>query len=255
LSDPLAIELDSVTKEFHRGSVATMGFKSMLLHPHDYLQSYRRHQRFRAVESVSLNIRRGECFGIIGRNGSGKSTLLGLIAGVMRPNSGTVKTRGRISPLLELGAGFHPELTGLDNILLNGVLLGMTRRQVLQRRDSIIEFAELKDFVDQPIRTYSSGMLARLGFSVAVHLEPDILLVDEILAVGDEAFQAKCFERIKQFRRAGVTTVFVSHAMSMIQLLCDRVALLHGAHLMAVGIPGEVIPAYRDLLAGGERAL
>ena len=250
MSDEIAISLDRVTKDYKRGSAATMGLKAALLHPVDYLRQCRGKQRFRALDDITLTIRKGECLGIVGRNGSGKSTMLGLIAGVLAPNSGTVTTHGRISPLLELGAGFHHELTGRENILLNGVLLGMTRREVLSRMDKMIEFSELAGFINEPIRTYSSGMLARLGFSVAVHLEPQILLVDEVLAVGDEPFQAKCFHKIRDFHAQGVTTVVVSHSQKMIEDICDRAALVNASRLVAVGTPGEVFGQYRAILDG-----
>ena len=253
MSDGIAIKLDSVTKEYRRGSVASVGLKTALLHLPWYLKASREHKAFRALADISLEIRRGECFGIIGRNGAGKSTLLSLIVGVLRPDAGTVWTCGRISPLLELGAGFHYELTGLENILLNGVLLGMTRREVQSRMDSIVEFSELGDFIREPIRTYSTGMIARLGFSVAVHLEPEILIVDEILAVGDEGFQAKSFERIRRFHHEGVTTVFVSHGMSVVEEICDRVAVIDASRLVGIGKPSEMVDLYRRILSSESR--
>ena len=198
------------------------------------------------LDDVSFEVRRGECVSFIGRNGAGKSTTLGLIAGVIRPTSGTVETGGRICPLLELGAGFHSELSGRDNIVLNGVLLGLTRAEVRERMDQIIEFSELGRQIDQPIRTYSSGMTARLGFSVAVHLEPDILLVDEALSVGDEAFQEKCLDRMKAFIEDDVTMIYVSHALTTVEEVSDRVVLLDRGQLVMVGEPSEVVEHYHE---------
>jgi homopolymeric O-antigen transport system ATP-binding protein len=182
--------------------------------------------------------------GLIGANGAGKSTLLGLIAGVLQPQSGTVEVHGRVAPLLELGGGFHPELTGRENIVLNGVLLGLRRVELDARMDAITAFSELGDFLEQPLRTYSSGMVARLAFAVAAHLEPDILLIDEILAVGDQHFQGKCREKIAEFKDRGVTIVLVSHALEDVRRLCHRAIWLDGGSIRSEGAPGSVIDAY-----------
>jgi ABC-type polysaccharide/polyol phosphate transport system ATPase subunit len=187
--------------------------------------------------------------GIIGRNGSGKSTLLKIIAGVYIPTSGEVAVNGSIAPLIELGAGFHHELTGRENILLNGLLLGLTKRDVLKRESQIIEFAELGDFIDVPVKQYSSGMYMRLAFAIATEVNPDILLIDEILAVGDGEFRRKCFERIEQFRTLGKTILFVSHDLSSIRQFCDRVLLLHGGELIEDGSTDFVISRYESLLS------
>jgi lipopolysaccharide transport system ATP-binding protein len=203
-----------------------------------------RAQQFLALQDVSVDIDHGETVGVVGANGSGKSTLLGLIAGVLQPQAGTVDVQGRIAPLLELGAGFHPELTGRENIVLNGVLLGLRRAEVVSRLDAIIEFSEMRASLDQPLRTYSSGMVARLGFAVAAHLDPDVLLIDEILAVGDEHFQAKCREKIADFRERGVTIVLVSHALGDILRLCHRVIWLERGRIRASGDPASIIEAY-----------
>jgi lipopolysaccharide transport system ATP-binding protein len=224
------------------------GIKSILFHLPQYVRALSQRKQFRALDGVTFQVRRGECFGIIGRNGSGKSTSLGLIAGVIKPTSGVIDVERPICALLELGAGFHRELTGRDNIILNGVLLGMRRREVGQRMAAIIEFSGLREFVDQPIRSYSSGMLARLGFSVAVHVDLRVLLVDEVLAVGDEGFQAKCLERIGQFRAAGKTIVFVSHDLVAIRKTCDRVAILDAGRLLADGPPDRIISQYTQML-------
>ena len=237
------IRLAHVTKEYARHRHLTRGLKQSLLHLPDLIRSMTAH-RFFALDDVSLEVRRGEAVGVIGANGSGKSTLLGLIAGVIGPQAGTVEVHGRVAPLLELGAGFHYELTGYENIVLNGVLMGLTRRQVAARMEAIVAFSGLESFLNEPLRTYSSGMVARLGFSVAVHLDPDILLVDEILAVGDTHFQAKCFDRLEEFRRQGTTFVIVSHALADVRALCDRVIWLAGGKIMMQGKPDEVIAAY-----------
>ena len=186
---------------------------------------------------------------IIGPNGSGKSTTLGLIARVLKPSAGNIETWGRICPLLELGAGFHPALNGAENIHLNGVLLGLRRQVVRERFDAIVEFSELGDFIHRPIRTYSSGMLARLGFSVAAHLDPEILLIDEALAVGDESFRKKCHAKLEEFRSRGVTIIIVSHDLDRVTELCDRAALLDHGRLVSIGDPQAVIDEYRAMLA------
>ena len=205
-------------------------------------------QVFEAVKQVTFVISKGETVGLIGRNGSGKSTILKIVAGVYAPSEGQVKVRGTIAPLIELGAGFHHELTGRENILLNGLLLGLTRRQVREREESIIEFAELGDFIDSPVKQYSSGMYMRLAFSVAAEVDPDILIIDEILGVGDAGFQEKCFDRIERFRRAGKTILFVSHSMDNVRKLCDRVLLLHAGRLVEDGSSDRVIPLYEEIL-------
>ncbi|KPJ57615.1 MAG: sugar ABC transporter ATP-binding protein [Planctomycetes bacterium DG_58] len=248
LSENVTIRLKHVTKDYHLARVGAFGVKNLLLHLPSCLRELGRHNPFRALTDVSFEVEKGECLGIIGRNGSGKSTTLGLIAGVLRPTSGHLETHGRICPLLELGAGFHFELTGRENIVLNGVLLGMTRGEVEERMDEIIAFSELGDFVHRPVRVYSAGMVARLGFSVAVHLEPDILLVDEVLAVGDLAFQRKCLARMEDFRSNGTTMVFVSHNLADVESICNRVAFLESGRLVELGEPREVIATYKEHL-------
>jgi ABC-type polysaccharide/polyol phosphate transport system ATPase subunit len=203
---------------------------------------------FLALKNVSFGVDRGEMLGIIGRNGSGKSTILKIIAGVYAPTSGRVRVEGSIAPLIELGAGFHHELTGRENILLNGLLLGLTKKQVLEREPQIFEFAELGEFIDAPVKQYSSGMYMRLAFSVAIAVDPDILLIDEILGVGDARFRQKCMDRIHQFRAAGKTLVFVSHDLNTVRQLCDRVLLIHQGELVEDGPPAEVISRYEELM-------
>ncbi|RPJ42588.1 MAG: ABC transporter ATP-binding protein [Chloroflexi bacterium] len=201
---------------------------------------------FWALHDVSLNVRRGEVMGIVGQNGAGKSTLLKLIARVIRPTSGRVVVKGRVAPLLELGAGFHPELSGRENVYLNGSMLGFSREEMDEKIGRIVDFAELHSFIEAPIRTYSSGMWARLGFAVATDTRPDILIVDEILSVGDESFQRKCMDRINSYRESGTTILLVSHTMGLIQDLCQRAAWLNHGHLMAFGEVDEVIREYRE---------
>lgn len=203
---------------------------------------------FEALKGISFTVPAGEALGIIGRNGSGKSTLLRIIARVFPPSAGVVEVNGHVSPLIELSAGFHPELTGRENIVLGGVLLGFTRAQMAEKLDRIVAFAELQEFIDTPVRQYSTGMLARLGFALATETEPDILLVDEVLAVGDEGFQHKCLERMNVFRRQGKTLVYVSHDMTTVASLCDRVLLLNQGEVLAEGRPEPVIARYHELL-------
>ena len=206
-----------------------------------------------ALRDVSFSVERGQCFGVVGANGSGKSTLLKLIAGTAKPTSGTIEVDGRISALLELGAGFHPDFTGRENAYLNGSLLGLSRRETEAAMPAIESFAQLGQFFDAPIRTYSSGMAARLGFAVAVHVDPDVLLVDEVLAVGDEYFQHKCYAKIAEFRGAGKTIVLVSHDIGLIQRLCDRAIWLDAGRVAASGTVRDVATAYH--LEVGEREL
>ncbi len=202
-----------------------------------------------AVRDVSFSVAQGESFGIIGHNGSGKSTMLKMLTGIYKPTKGALRTRGRVAALIEVGAGFHPELTGRENVYLNGSIMGMKKREVDQRFEEIVEFAELAKFIDTPVKRYSSGMYMRLGFSVAAHINPDVVLVDEVLAVGDEAFQAKCMKRMKELRQEGKTLVFISHSMDAVASLCQRVMLLSRGRMLTVGSPEEVITAYRTSLA------
>jgi ABC-2 type transport system ATP-binding protein/lipopolysaccharide transport system ATP-binding protein len=209
------------------------------------LQGKVRHHLFWALKDVNLSVQRGEILGLIGPNGAGKSTLLKLIARVLRPTEGRVIVRGRVSPLLEMGAGFHPELTGRENVYLNGTILGFTRHEIDAKFDHIVDFAELWDFIDAPLRTYSSGMWARLGFAVATDVDPDILIVDELLSVGDEPFQRKSAARIESFCEQGVTILLVSHTMDTILTICQRAAWLDHGKLMAVGQVADVVKEYR----------
>jgi len=201
---------------------------------------------FYALRDVTFSIARGETVGIIGRNGSGKSTILKLIAGVMAPSEGEVRAAGRVSPLIELGAGFHPDLTGRENVYMNACILGMSGKEIRERFDEIVDFAELWDFIETPVKRYSSGMYMRLGFSVAIHSNPEILLVDEVLSVGDVAFQKKCLDKMHEFQAQGTTIVVVSHSMALMQKFCQRVLFLEGGRLMGDGSPEEMSERYLE---------
>jgi len=239
---------ERVTKSYPTYTYITGGFKNFLIHLPKSLKGFKK--RYTVFREISFQIAKGECVGFIGRNGVGKSTLLGLIAGVLKPDSGKIVVKGRVSPLLELGAGFHPDLTGRENILLNGVLLGMTKAEVKAKLDLIVEFSGLKDFIDQPIRTYSSGMVARLAFSVIAHLDPEILLIDEILAVGDVEFQKKSFRKILEFKEKGTTIVLVSHSLDSIVKVCDRAIWLENGGIKMDGEAKEVVSVYFKELNG-----
>lgn len=209
-----------------------------------------RYEEFLALNDVSCQIGHGESFGIIGANGSGKTTLLKCIAGILRPDEGRILTSGRMASLLELGAGFHPDLTGRENVYLNASILGLTKRQTERQFDEMVAFAELEQFIDTQVKHYSSGMYIRLGFAVAVHADPEILLVDEVLAVGDERFQRKCLDRIAKFQREGRTIVVVTHSMDMLRNVCNRAMFLHEGRVKAEGDSADVIRVFRDTLHG-----
>jgi lipopolysaccharide transport system ATP-binding protein len=223
-----------------------------------YLRKLRRlrhrSEEFWAVRGVSFEVERGEALGIIGHNGAGKSTILKLLASITAPSAGEIKINGRLSALIEVGSGFHPELTGRENVFLSGSILGMRRREIAAKLDSIVEFAGVRQFIDTPVKRYSSGMYVRLGFAIAAHLDPDILLLDEVLAVGDASFQAKCLERIEGLRRAGTTIVFISHDLNAVERLCGRVLLMQHGELVASGSPREVIAEYKQSSAAGDHA-
>src|SRR6266540_6808420 len=205
-----------------------------------------------ALVELSFEIARGEMVGIVGPNGSGKSTLLKLLAGIVRPTRGSVEVRGRLAALLELGAGFHPEISGRENIEINGLLLGLTRKEIAKRFDEIVRFADLEEFLDAPVKTYSSGMAVRLGFSIAAHCDPDVLLVDEVLAVGDEAFSRRSLEKFAEFERAGKTLLFVSHDLGLIAERCHRAIWFDRGRVAADGPAGETVTLYRESVAERE---
>jgi lipopolysaccharide transport system ATP-binding protein len=234
-----AIEIENLSKSFRISGLSAFGIKNFLLHPRASLQALHGMRRV-VLDDISLTVARGEAVGVIGRNGSGKSTLLTLIAGALKPTRGTVRTYGRIGSLLELGASLCSDLTGRENILLNGVLLGGSRREMRDRAGEIIEFSELGGQIEEPIRTYSSGMIIRLAFAVATHIEPQILLIDEALAVGDLPFQQKCFDKMMEFRRKGVAAVLVSHDLEAVNRFCDRAIWLHEGCARAQGSARDV---------------
>ncbi|HEV8578030.1 MAG TPA: ABC transporter ATP-binding protein [Thermoanaerobaculia bacterium] len=205
-----------------------------------------------ALEDVNFTVARGEAFGVIGGNGSGKSTLLKLVAGMLKPTAGRITVAGRVAALIELGAGFHPEISGRENVFINGAVLGLSRRLIESRYDEIVEFSGLGDFMEEPVKNYSSGMYVRLGFAVAVHTDPDVLLVDEVLAVGDEAFAHRCLRRIEEFLAAGRTLLLVSHSLDLVEGVCDRVLWLDNGRQRLVGEPRRVIDAYRQEVAERE---
>lgn len=237
----IAIQLDSVSVRYRVPEERFGTFKEFLIRR---IQGKVNHRDFWALRDFSLQVYKGEVFGVVGRNGAGKSTMLKVISRVLRPSSGRVRVAGRVAPLLELGAAFHHELTGRENVFLNAALLGHTQREVDERFAQIKEFADIGNFIDAPLRTYSTGMVARLGFSVATAWEPDVLVLDEVLAVGDEAFQAKCHERIKSFRRNGATVLLVSHNTQVVKSICQRAAWIDQGTLKAVGDPEEIVRLY-----------
>ncbi|MFV0525092.1 MAG: ABC transporter ATP-binding protein [Acidimicrobiales bacterium] len=241
---PAAIEVVDVTKTFRKHSEPSKTLKERVL-------TFRRSttDTFDALSNVRFDVKVGETFGILGHNGSGKSTLLKCVAGTIRPSEGIVRVRGRLSALLELGAGFHPDLTGRENVYLNGSILGFPKARIDEMFDDIVAFAGLEEFIDTQVKHYSSGMYARLGFAVAVNVEPDVLLIDEVLAVGDEAFQRKCIERVRGFQAAGRTICLVTHSPEMVRHLCDRAVVLDHGEMIHLGSVNEAVAIYRRSLA------
>jgi ABC-2 type transport system ATP-binding protein len=239
-----AIDVEDVSKRFRLYREKPSSLKERLL------RSRSRAVDFWALRDVSFDVPEGSTLGLIGHNGSGKTTILKIIAGILRPTSGIVSQRGRLSALLELGAGFHPELTGRENVYLNASFLGLTRKDIDRTYDAIVAFAELERFMDNQVKFYSSGMLVRLGFAVAVHVDPDVLLIDEVLAVGDEAFQAKCIDRVRRFQRDGRTIILVTHALGRVIELCDRAVMLHHGVVHKEGTPEDVVREMRYVLLG-----
>jgi ABC-2 type transport system ATP-binding protein len=238
-----AISIDSVSKRFRLYHERPSSLKERVLR-----LRRTRAEEFWALRDVSFDVADGETVGLIGANGSGKTTLLKIIGGILRPTAGRVTTRGRIAALLELGAGFHPELTGRENVYLNASILGLPKRETDRRFDDIVGFAELGPFIDNQVKHYSSGMFVRLGFAVAVHVDPEILLVDEVLAVGDEAFQRKCIARVRQFQQEGRTIVLVTHAAERVREICDRAVMLEGGKIRASGGVRDVLREFRVVL-------
>jgi len=259
-----AIEVTNASKVYRRYSRRHQftTLKSALL-SRSLTRDLRPDETFAAVRDVTVTVRRGRTLGVIGRNGSGKSTLLKLVAGITKPTTGTVHVNGRISALIELGAGFHPEISGRENVFINGIMLGLSKREVARRFDEIVDFAEMKDFIDAPVKTYSSGMYMRLGFAVAIHVDPDVLLVDEVLAVGDEGFTHKCLDKFAEFKRRGKTILLVTHSLGLVERFCDEALWMDAGSMKAVGDPKRVVGAYitdvevaeeEQLAAGDARA-
>jgi len=245
----VSVSVDQLSKRFRVFHERNQYLKSSLLRGRRA-----RWEEFWALQDISFEVAEGEAFGVIGHNGSGKSTLLKCLTGILQPDRGSVQMTGAVSALLELGAGFHPDLSGRENVFLNGAILGMPRRELVRRFDQIVEFAGLEAFIDQPVRNYSTGMTVRLGFAIAINVDPDILIIDEILAVGDTEFQARCRDKITEFRTAGKTIVLVSHGLSDVLGLCDRVLWLDHGRARSLGEPGEIVDEYTGVAREGRQA-
>jgi ABC-type polysaccharide/polyol phosphate transport system ATPase subunit len=251
-----AIEVDNVSRIYQKYSARHrfQTFKSAMVRG-DLIRSVKADELVTALDGVSFNVEKGRTFGLIGENGSGKSTMLKIVAGITKPSSGRIATVGKVSALIELGAGFHPEITGRENVFINGIMLGLTKKEINEKFDEIVSFAELEDFIDAPVKTYSSGMYMRLGFSVAINVNPDILLIDEVLAVGDASFIPKCLDRIDDFRRRKKTILFVSHDLATVEKVCDKVVLLKHGRVAAIGESKRIVDAYlQDINEKQEKA-
>jgi ABC-type polysaccharide/polyol phosphate transport system ATPase subunit len=248
MNNNIAIRVENLNKIYKMYRSPSERFKELL---HPFKKKY--HQEFQALRDINLDIKKGTTFGIIGQNGSGKSTLLQIITGIIRPTSGTVRVKGRISALLELGAGFHREFTGRENVFMQGMLMRMKREEIEKHFDEILSFADIGDFIDQPVKTYSSGMYARLAFATAINVNPDILIIDEILAVGDDTFQRRCHSKLEEFKNSGKTIIFVSHNLSEISKICNRAILLDRGNILDDGNPEDLVYAYNELSAEREK--
>jgi ABC-type polysaccharide/polyol phosphate transport system ATPase subunit len=241
----VAVRIDHVSKSFRMYHERNQTIKSAIMRGRTSV-----HEDFWALKDVTFDVPVGSTFGLIGSNGSGKSTLLKCLANIYYPNKGSITHFGKIAAMLEVGSGFHHELSGRENVFLNGSILGMSRKEITRKFDEIVEFSGVEQFIDQPVKNYSSGMYVRLGFAIAINVDPDILVVDEVLAVGDAEFQAKCFAKFADFRAAGKTVILVSHSMDTVQSMCDHAAWLSKGELMAVGEAETTIRAYTDSLPG-----
>jgi ABC-type polysaccharide/polyol phosphate transport system ATPase subunit len=248
MNNNIAISVKNINKIYRMYRSPSERFKELL---HPFNKKY--HQEFEALKNINLDIQKGTIFGIIGQNGSGKSTLLQIITGIIRPTSGTVQVNGRVSALLELGAGFHREFTGRENVFMQGMLMRMKREEIEKHFDEILSFADIGEFIDQPVKTYSSGMYARLAFATAINVNPDILIIDEILAVGDDTFQRRCHSKLEEFKNSGKTIIFVSHNLSEISKICNRAILLDRGNILDDGNPEDLVYAYNELSAEREK--
>jgi len=245
MSQSVALTVDHLTKTFKLHHEKTNSLKQLIAN-----RGRSRYDEFTALDDVTFDVREGEVFGVIGHNGSGKSTLLKCMAGILQPNAGSVSVAKRMSALLELGAGFHPELSGRENVFLNAAILGMSRRDIARRFDEIVEFSGLEAFIDTPVKTYSTGMYVRLAFAVAINVDPQLLIIDEILAVGDVTFQQKCMEKFVDFRNEGRTIILVTHALGSVKDMCDRAVWLTHGKITGEGDPGELVDAYTETMLG-----
>ncbi len=237
----IAVTVDHVSKSFRMYKERNQTIKSAIMRRRTSV-----HEDFWALDDVSFEVPVGSTFGLIGSNGSGKSTLLKCLANIYYPNKGTITHHGRVAAMLEVGSGFHSELSGRDNIFLNGSILGMSKKEITRKFDEIIDFSGVEQFIDQPVKNYSSGMYVRLGFAIAINVDPDILVVDEVLAVGDAEFQEKCFQKFRDFKKMGKTVILVSHSMGTVEEMCDHAAWINRGHLMESGAAAPVIQAYTD---------
>lgn len=240
-----AIRLEHVSKVYRRYSGRQFATLKSAILQRSLLRELRPNEVLQALQDVTFSVPRGSTFGVVGRNGSGKSTALKLVAGITKPTSGTVTVDGRVSALIELGAGFHPEISGRENVFINGIMLGLTKREIEDRYDAIVDFAEMREFIEAPVKTYSSGMYMRLGFAVAIHVDPDVLLVDEVLAVGDEGFTHKCYDKFADFKRRGKTILLVTHSLGLVERFCDEAVWLDHGRKTGQGDPKRVIDEYR----------
>jgi lipopolysaccharide transport system ATP-binding protein len=244
----IAVHVDHLSKRFRMYAERNQTLKSAIMRGRRSI-----HEDFWALKDITLDVPTGSTFGLIGSNGSGKSTLLKCLAKIYYPDKGTISSNGRVAALLEVGSGFHQELSGRENIFLNGSILGMSKKEITRKFDEIVDFSGVEQFIDQPVKNYSSGMYVRLGFSIAINVDPDILVVDEVLAVGDSEFQAKCFQKFDDFKAAGKTVILVSHSMETVKLMCDHAAWINHGELVAAGKSKPTIAAYLGSLGSDEK--
>lgn len=242
----IAVRVENVSKKFRLYKERNQTIKSAVMRGRTSV-----HEDFWALNDVSFNVTAGSTFGLIGSNGSGKSTLLKCLARIYQPEKGSIVATGKVAALLEVGSGFHHELSGRENVFLNGSILGMSKKEITSKFDEIVDFSGVEQFIDQPVKNYSSGMYVRLGFAIAINVNPDVLIVDEVLAVGDAEFQQKCYQKFSDFKKAGRTVILVSHSMDTVQSMCDKAAWLSHGNMMAVGEAEPTIKAYLDSLPGG----